>query len=61
MHPVLQKRHREIEDTNLSKEEETKALCEAKIKKWNEERNREYWKGKEKERKSKSVVHAGGN
>lgn len=53
---ALQKRHREIEDTILTKEEETKALWSYKIQKWNEERNADYWKEAVKTKPSKAKL-----
>lgn len=39
----LQRRHTEIESVVLTDDEIKKAIWQAKIVKWNRERNKEYW------------------
>lgn len=47
---VLIDRAKEIEQIILSDEEREKAIWEAKVRKWFEERSREYWQELEKQK-----------
>lgn len=40
---VVEQRRKEIESIELSEEEMKVIIWSAKIKKWNEEKNKEYW------------------
>lgn len=45
----LVRRHKEVEVTELTEEETRQVIWDAKVAKWNRERNAEYWEQKEKE------------
>lgn len=53
MSDELVRRYKEIEAIELSEEEIKAAIYQAKVAKWNVERNAEYWRQKEAEVKGK--------
>ena len=56
MNPSIQQRRKEIEAIQLSEEEISYALWSAKVGKWNQIRNEDYWKELE-EQKPKEYVN----
>ena len=51
MNPSIQQRRKEIESIVLTEEEISYALWSAKVSKWNQLRNEDYWNEKENESK----------
>lgn len=55
MSDELVRRHKEVEAVILTDEELRQVIWDAKVAKWNRERNREYWAEQEREVKGKNV------
>lgn len=50
MSDELVRRHKEVEATELTEEELRQVIWDAKVAKWNRERNREYWAEQERKK-----------